>query len=125
MMKRIVIEPYDTFDISTLVLHGNTVFSGHFGGMFDKEGCKLHTIEEQTCQAFMNLKVALAKINLGLNDLLKVTVILKDIGDFQGMHRAWKQVFDGDYPARTTITSQFVDPDCLVQIEAVAGIDSA
>jgi 2-iminobutanoate/2-iminopropanoate deaminase len=122
MTKRIIIEPYETYDLSTFVVYGDTVHIGHFGGMNTDQGEKLSTIEAQTYQTFMNLKAALGKINQDLTDLLKVTVILKDIADFEGMHRTWRQVFNGAYPVRTTITSQFVDADCLIQIEGIAGI---
>lgn len=122
-MKHIVLTPYDTFDISTFVIHGDHVHIGHFGGMYDDDGEILQTIEEQTVQTFQNLDRALSKINLSLRNLLKVTVILKDISDFQGMHNGWKQVFSSNYPVRTTITSDFVDDHCLIQIEGVAGID--
>ena len=121
MAKQIIIEPYDTFNISTFVIHGDTVHIGHFGGMYDNDGNKLKTIEDQTYQTFMNLKSSLGKINLDLSHLLKVTVILKKISDFHGMHRAWKQVFESNYPVRTTITSEFIDDDCLIQIEGTAG----
>ena len=120
-MKRIILEPYDTFDLSTFVIHGDHVHIGHFGGMYD-DGRPLDTIEEQTIQTFRNLEKALNEIGLTLKNLLKITVILKDISDFQGMHNGWRQIFDSDYPVRTTITSDFVDDHCLIQIEGVAGI---
>jgi 2-iminobutanoate/2-iminopropanoate deaminase len=66
----------------------------------------------------------LREINLSLRNLLKVTVILKDISDFQGMHNGWKQVFSASYPVRTTITSDFVDEQCLIQIDGIAGIEA-
>ena len=122
-MKNITLTPYDTFDLSTFVIHGNLVHIGHFGGMFDDDGEPLTTIEEQTVQTFHNLGRALREINLSLRNLLKVTVILKDISNFQGMHSAWKQVFSSNYPVRTTITSDFVDEHCLIQIDGVAGIE--
>ena len=122
-MKNITLTPYDTFDLSTFVIHGNLVHIGHFGGMFDDDGEPLTTIEEQTVQTFHNLGRALREINLSLRNLLKVTVILKDISNFQGMHSAWKQVFSSNYPVRTTITSGFVDENCLIQIDGVAGIE--
>ena len=122
-MKRIAIKPYDTFDISTFVIHCNTVHIGHFGGMSNSAGERLGTIEEQTVQTFRNLERSLNEINLSLKNLLKVTVILKDIADFQGMHTGWKQVFSSNYPVRTTITSDFIDDHCLIQIDGVAGIE--
>jgi 2-iminobutanoate/2-iminopropanoate deaminase len=122
MTKRIVLPPYDTFDLSTFVIHGDTIHIGHFGGIYDHSGYKLPTIEEQTTQAFKNLETALAEIGLTLDNLLKVTVILRDISDFHGMHRVWQQVFKSKYPCRTTITSDFIDDACLIQIDGVAGI---
>jgi len=104
------------------VIHGDHVHIGHFGGMNDDDGKLLQTIEEQTVQIFRNLERTLSEINLSLKSLLKVTVILKEISDFQGMHTRWNQIFSSDYPVRTTITSDFVDNFCLIQIEGVAGI---
>ncbi len=66
---------------------------------------------------------ALKEINLSLNNLLKVTVILKDIADFDAMHKAWKQIFTKEYPVRTTVTSNFVDDYCRVQIEGIACVN--
>lgn len=121
-MKRIILEPYDTFDLSTFVIHADSVHIGHFGGIYDDDGKNLETIEEQTVQAFRNLENALNEINLTLKNLLKVTVILREISDFHGMHTAWKHVFNTDHPVRTTITSDFIDDQCLIQIEGIAGM---
>ena len=122
MPNRITIKPYDTYDISTFVIHRDVVYIGHFGGSYDDAGNKLLTVEEQTMQAFRNLQRALNEIHLNLQNLLKVTVILRDISDFDRMHAAWKQVFSQDYPARTTITSDFVDAHCRIQIEGIASL---
>ena len=123
MPKRIAIKPYDSYEISTFVIQGDIVYIAHFGGSYDDEGNQLLSTEQQTIQAFRNLEKALQEINLQLDNLLKVTVILKDIADFDVMHKAWKQVFTKDYPARTTITSNFVDDFCRVQIDGIACID--
>jgi len=123
MPERITIKPYDTYDVATFVVHNDVVYIGHFGGSYDDAGNKLLTVEEQTIQTFRNLERALKEIHLDLQDLLKITVILRDISDFDGMHTAWKQVFSNSkgYPVRTTITSDFVDAHCRIQIEGIAG----
>jgi len=123
MPNRITIKPYDSYDVSTFVIQGDIVCIGHFGGSYDDEGNKLLSAEEQTIQTFRNLENALKEINLSLNNLLKVTVILKDIGDFDAMHKAWKQIFTKEYPVRTTVTSNFVDDYCRVQIEGIACVN--
>src|SRR6266540_6366369 len=111
MPKRITIKPYDSYNVATFVIHDDVIYIGHFGGSYDGAGNKLLTVEEQTIQTFRNLEKALQEIHLGLPNLLKVTVILRDISDFDGMHAAWKHVFSSSegYPVRTTITSDFVD----------------
>lgn len=123
MPKKITIKPYDTYNISTFAIQGDIVYIGHFGGSYNEEGNKLLSAEEQTLQAFRNLEKALKEIDLQLDNLLKVTVILKDISDFDAMHKAWKQIFTKEYPTRTTITSNFVDDFCRVQIEGVASLN--
>ncbi|HLO31709.1 MAG TPA: RidA family protein [Anaerolineales bacterium] len=122
MADKITIKPYDSYDIATFAIQGNVLYTGHFGGSYDDADNKILTVEEQTVQAFRNLEKALKEIHLDLHNLLKVTVILRDISDFDGMHAAWKQVFSRDYPARTTITSDFVDAHCRIQIEAIASM---
>ncbi len=123
MPDRIIVKPYDTYDISTFVIQGDTVYISHFGGSYDDEGNKLFSADEQTIQTFRNLEKALKEINLGLDNLIKVTVILRDIHDFDAMHKAWKQIFTKDYPVRTTITSNFVDDHCRIQIDCIASLD--
>ncbi len=123
MPNRITIKPYDSYNVSTFVIQGDIVYIGHFGGSYDDEGNKLLSVEEQVMQTFRNLEKALREIDLGLDSLLKVTVILKDITDFNAMHEAWKQIFSKGYPVRTTITSNFVDDHCRVQIEGIACVN--
>ncbi len=122
MHNRIMVEPYGSYGISTFVVQGDTVYISHFGGSYDDEGNKLLSVEEQTMQTFRNLEKALKEINLSLDSLLKVTVILKDIRDFDAMHKVWEQIFTKEYPARTTITSNFVDDHCRIQIDGIASL---
>ena len=121
MIERICVGSYSDYQIATFTICNDLVEISHFGGSRDSSGNKLTTIEAQFVQSFTNLESALAEINLTLKHLMKVNVILKHIQDFQVMHKAWCRVFpDGHYPARTTITSDFIDEACLVQIDGTA-----
>ena len=119
-MERIVIPPYDSYGVATLVVHGDLVVTGHFGGQAAADGTPQVGISAQAREAFAHLARALQAAGLRLGDVMKVTVILRDIVDFDAMHAVWADVFPHNPPARTTITSDFVDAACLIQVEAIA-----
>ncbi len=117
MIKRIDIPPYDSYDLSAFVVTGDLVHIGHFGGYCDAKGNLLTTIEEQMDQTLSNLERALGKIDLTLDDVVNLTVLLKNTDDFQGMHSVWKKRFkEGHYPVRSGLFTDFVSEDCLVQV---------
>jgi len=121
MIERIVIPPYDEYDLSTFTIKDELVQIGHFGGTINEQGEILQTIEEQLDQTLKNLNEALNEIDLNLDNVLKLAVILKNIEDFTGMHRVWIKHFnEGQYPVRAVITSDFVSKNCLVQVEGTA-----
>ena len=124
MIKRTVIPPYDQYELSTFVTHDDVVYIGHIGGVTDEEGNLLSTTKEQMEQTLKNLNGFLNEIDLSLKNVVKLTVILKNIDDFKEMHKVWKEYFSKrEYPVRTVITSEFVNDNILVQVEGVACSD--
>ncbi|WP_176759009.1 RidA family protein [Alkaliphilus peptidifermentans] len=114
MIKRVVIPPYDKYELSTFVVKNETVYIGHYGAAGS-------TVEEQLENILKDLEKDLREINLTLENVVKLTIILKDIQDFRKIHGVWTKYFkEGNYPVRTTITSDFIDDTCLIQIEGVA-----
>ncbi len=121
MIERVVIPPYDEYDLSTFAIKDGIVQIGHFGGYVDEQGEVLETFEEQFEQTLRNLEQALAKIELSLNSVLKLNVLLRNIEDFQKMHEIWQEYFnEGSYPVRAVITTDFVEDKILVQVEGKA-----
>ena len=80
------------------------------------------TIEEQTAQALKNLQVVLGGLGLSLQHIVKTTVFLKDMGDFNGMNKIYAEMFGGHRPARSTIAIRQNPLDALVEIECIAEI---
>jgi 2-iminobutanoate/2-iminopropanoate deaminase len=78
------------------------------------------SIEEQTEQTFNNISVILAGMGLDLKNIVKTTVFLKDMDDFQGMNKVYEKRFDGHKPARSTISVKKNPLDALVEIECIA-----
>ena len=80
------------------------------------------TIEEQTKRALKNLSIVLAGVGLTLKNIVKTTVYLKDMNDFQGMNKVYEEMFQEHKPSRTTISIKQNPLDALVEIECIAEI---
>lgn len=78
------------------------------------------TIEEQTEQVFANLAAILAEAGSGLEKLVKTTVFLQNLGDFQGMNSVYTTHVGDRPPARSTVEVAQLPSGALVEIEAVA-----
>ncbi|MEM3711317.1 MAG: Rid family detoxifying hydrolase, partial [Thermoprotei archaeon] len=78
------------------------------------------TVEDQTRQALENAKLILEEVGLTLHDVVKVTVYLADISDFERMNQVYKSYFTEEPPARTTIQAHPPLKDALVEIELIA-----
>ena len=82
------------------------------------------TIEEQTRRVLDNLSIVLAGVDLTLKDIVKTTVYLKSMNDFQGMNQVYEKMFQGHKPSRTTISIKENPLDALVEIECIAELQS-
>jgi 2-iminobutanoate/2-iminopropanoate deaminase len=77
-------------------------------------------IAEQTEQVFANLKAILEEAGTGLDRLVKTTVFLQNLDDFQAMNEVYATYFEAPYPARTTIQAGALPAGIAVEIEVVA-----
>jgi 2-iminobutanoate/2-iminopropanoate deaminase len=77
-------------------------------------------IREQTERALNNLSIVLSGLGLTLQNVVKTTVFLKDMGDFRGMNEVYAQMFGSHRPARTTVSVKQNPLDALVEIECIA-----
>ncbi len=78
------------------------------------------TIEEQTKRVLDNLSAVLEGVNLSLQNVVKTTVYLKNMNDFQGMNKVYEEMMLGNKPARATIEVSKNPLDALVEIECIA-----
>ncbi|MDS0261123.1 RidA family protein [Haloarcula sp. S1CR25-12] len=77
-------------------------------------------IGPQTDQALTNIERILAAAGLEMAQVLKTTVYMTDIDDFDGMNRVYRSYFEGDPPARTALEVSRLADDAAIEIEAVA-----
>jgi len=78
-------------------------------------------IEEQTRRALGNLAGVLAAAGLALGDVVKTTVFLTDIKDFNAMNEVYRELFSPPFPTRSTVqVAALAAPEMRVEIEAIA-----
>ena len=78
------------------------------------------TIEEQTELALANLVAILDAAGSGLDRLVKTTVFLQNLDDFQGMNSVYARHVGETPPARSTVEVARLPSGALVEIEAIA-----
>ena len=78
------------------------------------------TIEEQTEQVFANLAAILAEAGTSLANLVKTTVFMQNLDDFQGMNSVYATHVGDRPPARSTVEVAKLPSNALVEIEAIA-----
>ncbi|AGB30660.1 endoribonuclease L-PSP [Natrinema pellirubrum DSM 15624] len=80
-------------------------------------------IAAQTEQALYNLDAVLDEAGGGYEDVLKVTVFLEDIDDFDAMNEAYADYFDDEPPARSAVEVAALPKGVGIEIEAVADLE--
>jgi 2-iminobutanoate/2-iminopropanoate deaminase len=75
---------------------------------------------EQTEQVFANLRAILEEAGSGLDQLVKTTVFLQDLGDFAAMNEVYARHVGEAPPARSTVEVAKLPSGALVEIEAIA-----
>lgn len=106
---------------SQAVQAGNMLFaSGQLGldpatGQFPEGGVK-----EQTAQAFKNVKAILTEAGLTMDNVVKTTVFLADMGDFAAMNEVYAAQFEGTFPVRSAVAVKTLPKNALVEVEVIA-----
>ena len=77
-------------------------------------------IAEQTRQTLRNIGAILKAAGSSFADIVKVTVYLRNMRDFQGMDRAYRTYFPRHPPARTTVQAGLYGKGRLITIDAIA-----
>jgi len=85
------------------------------GDLLDDEA-----IAVQTRQSLENVKAILEDEGLTMQDVLKVSVFMDDMQDFDEMNDAYKEYFQDNPPARSAVEVANLPKGAGVEIEAIA-----
>ncbi|EQL59834.1 RidA family protein [Helicobacter pylori] len=77
-------------------------------------------IHSQTTQSMENIKAILKEAGLGMDSVVKTTILLKSLDDFAVVNEIYGSYFKEPYPARATFQVAKLPKDALVEIEAIA-----
>jgi 2-iminobutanoate/2-iminopropanoate deaminase len=79
-------------------------------------------ITEQTERVLANLRAVLAAAGLTPASVVKTTVFLRDMGEFNAMNEVYARFFGDHRPARSTVAVAGLPRDVRVEIELVAAL---
>lgn len=74
----------------------------------------------QAGQVFQNIVTVLGELGATVEDVLKTTVYLTDIGDFAEVNRLYADVFGPDFPARTCVEVSRLPMGLSIEVECIA-----
>jgi reactive intermediate/imine deaminase len=80
-------------------------------------------IAEQTEQALDNVTAVLAQAGASMGSVLKMTVYLDDIEDFEEMNETYATYFESEPPARSAVEVGALPKGVGVEVEAVAAVE--
>jgi len=82
-------------------------------------------IEAQTHQVFRNLRAVAGAANATLNDIVKLAILLVDLGDFAKVNEIMATYFDAPYPARATYQVAALPRGARIEVDALLAIPAA
>jgi len=107
---------------SQAIVCGTLVFTSGQLPVNRKTNVMAEGIENQAHMALTNLKNTLEASGSSLDHVLKCTLYLKHLSDFNTINEIYKQYFTMPFPARSCVEAARLPLDALIEIEAVAEV---
>lgn len=79
-------------------------------------------VEAQEKQIFKNIKALLQEAGTTMQNVVKVTVFLKDMADFKKVNEIYAQQFEPPYPARSAVAVKELPLSVDIEIEVIAAL---
>ena len=114
--------PFQGAPYNQAIRVGDLVFVAGQLGLKPGDTAISGSIQDQTEQIFQNLKAILEEAGSGLDRIVKTTVFLTDLGNFQEMNEVYARHVGEDRPARSTVEISALPSGALVEIEAIATV---
>lgn len=100
---------------------GNLIFASGQVPVDPKTGKMIEgDIEAQTRRALENLKAVLKPYSIGLENVVKATIFLKDMNNYSRVNKVYGEYFKEKFPARSCVEVSRLPKDANIEIEAIA-----
>jgi reactive intermediate/imine deaminase len=108
---------------SQAVRHGEVVY---LSGQIPLEPASMQLVEgdiaAQAHRVFRNLRAVCEAAGAGLDDIVKLTIYMTDLGHFAQVNETMAEYFTEPYPARATVEVAGLPLGAEIEVEAVLGL---
>lgn len=111
--------PTPTGPFNQAIRMGNMVFTSGQAGR-NRETGKMGDIRDQAHRCIANIRGILEAAGASLDDVVKVTVYLRNPEDAPAFNEEYRKLMPEPLPARSSAYVGLKNPDMLVEMEAVA-----
>lgn len=105
----------------TATVYGDTVY---MSGVIGVDPAVQKPVEggtlAQARQVFENIRMVLGELDLSLDDVLKTTVFLTNLGDFAEVNKLYAEYFGPNYPARSCVEVSRLPMGLSIEVECIA-----
>mgnify|MGYP001432219099 CR=1 FL=1 len=103
------------------IQHGNTLYiSGQIAIDPKNNTIKTENIEDETHVVIKNIKNILKAANMELSNIVKISIFMKNMKDYQKINNVYSKYFINDFPAREAIEVSKLPKDVNIEISAIA-----
>lgn len=99
---------------------GNLIFTSGQLGIDVEKGGLAEGVEAQAHASMKNIGEVLKAAGAGYGDIVKTTIFVTDLADFQTVNGVYASYFEGSYPARSCVQVAALPKGGLVEIECIA-----
>lgn len=102
------------------IIVGDFVYTSGQIPINPKTGIMETDIKLATKQSMENIKAILEEVGTSLENVIKTTIFLKDLNDFNVVNEVYATYFNENNPARSCVEVARLPKDAVIEIEAIA-----
>lgn len=102
------------------IIVGDFVYTSGQIPINPKTGIMETDIKLATKQSIENIKAILEEVGTSLENVIKTTIFLKDLNDFNVVNEVYATYFNENNPARSCVEVAKLPKDAVIEIEAIA-----